>query len=131
MSNPPPPIHPSIQFALVGAGHIGWRHAAQMQRCGILTAVADIVPEKAAHLAQAFGAVAYPSLDTLLSASQPDLVAICTPNYLHAAHSIRALESGCHVLCEKPMCLSGTEARAMIDTARQTERHLFVVKQNR
>jgi UDP-N-acetyl-2-amino-2-deoxyglucuronate dehydrogenase len=131
MSNPLPPIPPSIRFALVGAGHIGWRHAAQMQRCGILTAVADIDEEKAAHLAQAFGALAYPSLDALLSAGQPDLVAICTPNYLHAPHSIQALESGCHVLCEKPMCLSGTEARAMIEAARQAERHLFVVKQNR
>jgi len=131
MSNPLPPILPSIQFALVGAGHIGWRHAAQMQRCGMLTAVADIDEKKAARLAQAFGAVAYPSLDALLSAGPPDVVAVCTPNYLHAAQSIRALESGCHVLCEKPMCLSGTEARAMIAAARQAERHLFVVKQNR
>jgi len=88
MSNPLPPI----RFALVGAGHIGWRHAAQMQRCGQLTAVADIVPEKAARLTQAFGILAYPSLDALLSADQPDLVAVCTPNYLHAGQSILALE---------------------------------------
>jgi UDP-N-acetyl-2-amino-2-deoxyglucuronate dehydrogenase len=131
MSNPLSPIPPSIRFALVGAGHIGRRHAAQMQRCGQLTAVADIVPEKAANLAEAFGARAYPSLDALLADEQPDLIAVCTPNYLHAGHSILALENGCHVLCEKPMCLSGTEARTMIAAARQAERHLFVVKQNR
>ncbi len=127
MSNP----SSLIRFALVGAGHIGRRHAAQMQRCGTLTAVADIVSEKAAGLSQAFGASPYPSLEALLSAAQPDVVAVCTPNYLHAGHSILALESGCHVLCEKPMCLSAGDARSMIAAARQAERHLLVVKQNR
>jgi predicted dehydrogenase len=116
---------------LVGAGHIGERHARQMARCGLLTAVADIVPEKAQRLAQQWNARAYPSLETLLAAEKPQLVAICTPNYLHAPQSIQALEGGAHVLCEKPMCLTTREATAMIAASRRTTRHLWVVKQNR
>jgi len=120
-----------IKFALIGAGHIGWRHAEQMARCGNLIAVADIVPERAEKLAEAFHTRAYGSLEALLVAEQPDVTAICTPNYLHAEQSIRALDAASHVLCEKPMCLHGAESAAMIAAARRSGRHLFVVKQNR
>jgi predicted dehydrogenase len=43
-------------------------------------------------------------LDVLLQENTAiDVVAICTPNGLHAQHSIKALHKGCHVVCEKPM----------------------------
>ncbi len=124
-------VTPPISFALVGAGHIGQRHAAQIARCGSLRAVADILPEKARRLADAYGARSYPSLEAMLDAGSPDVVVVCTPNYLHAPQSILALTAGAHVLCEKPMCLSTREASAMIDAAALAGRHLFVVKQNR
>ena len=127
MNNPPAPI----TFALIGAGHIGERHAAQMARCGRLIAIADIQPEKASRLAAQYEARPYPSAETLFAAEQPDVVAICTPNYLHASQSISALEKGAHVLCEKPMCLTTRDAQAMIAAAAAAGRHLFVVKQNR
>jgi UDP-N-acetyl-2-amino-2-deoxyglucuronate dehydrogenase len=120
-----------LRFALVGAGQIGSRHALQMVRCGMLTAIADVDMAKAGRLAETFHANAYPSLETLLAAETPDVVAVCTPNYLHARQSILALSSGCHVLCEKPMCLSVDEAAEMLAVARLTGRQLFVVKQNR
>ncbi len=127
MNNPPTPI----SFALIGAGHIGERHAAQMARCGRLAAIADILPEKASHLAARYKARPYPSAEALFAAEKPDVVAICTPNYLHAPQSIFALENGAHVLCEKPMCGTSLEAQSMIAAAAATGRHLFVVKQNR
>lgn len=130
MNNPSPPLTP-LRFALVGAGHIGERHARQMARCGLLTAVADTIPEKASRLAGQWKASGYPSMQALLTAEKVDLVAICTPNYLHSEQSILALEAGCHVLCEKPMCLRSEDARAMIAAAERSGRHLFVVKQNR
>jgi UDP-N-acetyl-2-amino-2-deoxyglucuronate dehydrogenase len=128
----PDQTHP-IRFALVGAGQIGSRHAPQMVRCGVLTAIADIDVEKAVRLADihAKDANVYPSLEALLAAESPDLVAICTPNWLHAPQSVLTLRSGCHVLCEKPMCLSTKEANEMLATARLTDKQLFVVKQNR
>lgn len=132
MNNPSNPLSDRlIQFALVGAGHIGERHARQMTRCGEFVAVADLRPEKAERLAARSNARAYPSLESLLDAERPDVVAICTPNYLHAPQSIRALEAGANVLCEKPMCLTTPDANAMIAAADRTGRALFVVKQNR
>lgn len=126
----PKPLAP-ISFALVGAGHIGQRHAAQIARCGRLTAVADILPERAHQLAAGYKARAYPSLEALLHTEQPAVVVICTPNYLHAPQTLLSLEAGAHVLCEKPMCLTTTEAGAMINAAEKAGRHLFIVKQNR
>jgi predicted dehydrogenase len=45
---------------------------------------------------------------------------------MHAEHTIRALQSGKHVLCEKPMAASLAECEAMIDAARKAERILGV-----
>jgi predicted dehydrogenase len=41
-------------------------------------------------------------VDDLLKNESVDMVAVCSPNGLHAEHSIKALNSGFHVLCEKP-----------------------------
>ena len=102
-----------------------------MARCGLLTAIADPDAERAGLLAQQYKARAYPSIEALLAKERVDLVAICTPNYLHAPQSILALEAGANVLCEKPMCLHTTEATAMIAAAKSAGKQLFVVKQNR
>ena len=59
------------------------------------------------------------------------MVAICTPNGLHAEHSIKSLRAGSHVLCEKPLCISVKDAKKMIGTAAQSQRKLFVVKSTR
>jgi len=126
-----PKTQAPISFALVGAGHIGQRHATQIARCGTLTAVADILPDRAQRLATQYDAHPYPTLEALLNAESPNVVVICTPNYLHAPQSTLALEAGAHVLCEKPMCLTTQDAMAMISAAEKANRHLFIVKQNR
>src|SRR5262249_24377965 len=60
-----------------------------------------------------------------------DVVAVCTPNGLHAEHAVRALNEGFHVSCEKPMALKVEDCRTMIDAAEKAGKRLFVVKQNR
>ena len=102
-----------------------------MQQYGQLVAVADIDLAKANAFATAFSTNAYDSLAQLLAHHTPDVVAICTPNGLHAAQTITALQAGCHVLTEKPMAISFTDATAMMQAAADSGRHLFVVKQNR
>ena len=60
-----------------------------------------------------------------------EIISVCTPNYLHASHSILALNHGKHVLCEKPLAIQVADAQKMIDAAERNQKKLFVVKQNR
>lgn len=119
-------------FALIGCGSIAERHAENIVKKGTLMAVCDIVPEKADKMAAKFNATPYYSTEKLLDTASPLTIAvICTPNGLHASHTILALEKGLHVLCEKPLCISIEDGKNMIKAAKKAGKYLFVVKQNR
>lgn len=121
-----------IRFAIIGCGRIAQRHAEHINKIGVLVAVCDIVPEKATALGDKYQANAYSSVEELLQAETAiDVVSVCSPNGLHAMHSIAALRSGFHVLCEKPMALSVQDCGEMIKEAEKANRRLFIVKQNR
>jgi len=121
-----------LKFAIIGCGRIAHRHAAVMQSYGMIQAVCDIVPSKAEAFAKLYNAEPYTSLHDLLhSEKEIDLVAICTPNGLHATQSIFCLENNLHVLCEKPMALSVDDCQAMMAAADKQRKMLFIVKQNR
>jgi len=121
-----------MKFALVGCGRIAQRHAEHIVKNGQLAAVCDIIKEKADSMASSYGAASYYDIEKLLQHEKGlDVVAVCTPNGLHAAHSIKILEAGSHVLCEKPMAITVADCRAMITASEQAGKNLFVVKQNR
>jgi predicted dehydrogenase len=123
----------SLKFALVGCGRIGNRHAEHMSNNGVITAVCDIDQAKASQLANSYQANAYVSIDDMLAQEKGniDVVAICSPNGLHAEHTIKSLRAGFHVLCEKPMAISVEDCGKMIHEAERANRRLFIVKQNR
>jgi len=121
-----------LKFAIVGCGRIARRHAEEAARIGHVAAVCDIVREKADLLAGQYGSIAYYRLEDLLSQQQDlDIISVCTPNGLHAKHSIQSLDAGIHVLCEKPMAIASIDAAKMIEAAERNNRKLHVVKQNR
>jgi predicted dehydrogenase len=121
-----------IRFAIIGCGRIAQRHAVHIKSKGVLAAVCDVVKEKADQLAREYGAIPFYSIDELLKAEAGlDVVSVCTPNGLHAEHSIKALRAGYHVLCEKPMALRVTDCEMMISSAEKAGRRLFIIKQNR
>jgi UDP-N-acetyl-2-amino-2-deoxyglucuronate dehydrogenase len=121
-----------IQFAIVGCGRIAQRHAEHINNKGILKAVCDTEPAKADALATKYGAKAYYTIEEMLAAEKEvNIVAVCSPNGLHAEHSIKALKAGFHVLCEKPMAISVTDCGAMIQAAEKSNKRLFAIKQNR
>ena len=60
-----------------------------------------------------------------------DVASICTPNGLHAEHTIKSLQAGLNVLCEKPMALDVNDCGRMIQEAEKANKSLFIVKQNR
>ena len=119
-------------IAIVGAGNIGKRHAKWANKYGNLVAVADVKISRATLLAKKYKCNAYSSLTNMLvTQSNIDLVAICTPNGLHVAHTITALEFGNNVLCEKPMALTIGGCEQMIHATEVMNKRLFIVKQNR
>jgi len=121
-----------LAIAVVGVGHIGTQHARHANAFGRLVAVCDIKQDRVRSVARQYNCKYYVSLDDLLmNEKQLDLVSICTPNGLHAEHSIKALKAGCNVLCEKPMATSVRDCERMIHAAEETNKRLFIVKQNR
>ncbi len=73
----------------------------------------------------------FSALDEALSAASFDLVIITTPNHLHAEQARAALESGCHVLVEKPFTLSSEDARSLLALAEEKEKSLNVYQNRR
>lgn len=121
-----------LNFAIIGCGRIGNRHAEHINNIGNLSAVCDIEKEKADALSRNYNCNAYYDIhDLLKNEKKVNVIAICTPNGLHASHTISALSSGFDVLCEKPMGLTPHECGEMIKTAERHNRRLFAVKQNR
>jgi UDP-N-acetyl-2-amino-2-deoxyglucuronate dehydrogenase len=122
----------SLSFAIIGCGNIAKRHAEQIQVVGKLVAVCDIVRSKAVELRKKYSAEVFSSIEELFANKKEiDVTVICTPNGLHASHSIISLRAGCHVLCEKPMAINSSDCLLMIQEAEKAGKHLFVVKQNR
>jgi UDP-N-acetyl-2-amino-2-deoxyglucuronate dehydrogenase len=122
-----------VKFAVIGAGHIGKRHAEMIMRNpdAELVAISDILP------AEKLGLENYPvpyfnSAEALFNSGlEFDVVNVCSPNGLHASHSILALENKKHIVCEKPMGLSKAECEQVIYTALRVSRQVFCVMQNR
>ncbi len=122
----------ALRIGVLGCGRIGQRHVTHAARVGKLVAVCDCIPERADDLAKTMGCRAYHDLkDLLASEADMDVMAVCTPNGLHAEHTIESLKAGKHVLCEKPMALTTGDCISMIRTAETQNRRLFIVKQNR
>ena len=94
-----------------------------------VSAVAEVVAiasrsiDKARAAAARFGVPrAYGSYDELLADPRIDAVYNPLPNHLHVPWTVRALEAGKHVLCEKPIALDAAEARTLLDARARTGR---------
>lgn len=84
-----------------------------------LVAVYSRDQERADTFSEKHGAdAAYSDLDSLLADSRVDAVFVASPNHLHAPQTIRAAAAGKHVLCEKPMANSVTDAAAMVSACK-------------
>lgn len=122
----------TLRFGIVGCGRIGQRHAEHIVNNGILAAVCDVDSEKNLAMESKYKCKTYLGLEEMLHGEEKlDVVAICTPNGLHAQHTISILRAGVHALCEKPMALTVQDCGEMIKEAEKASKRLFIVKQNR
>lgn len=126
---------PELRFAIVGCGRIAKRHSELLglnQISGAkLVAVCDIDPKKAQAYGERFKVPFFTDMHEMMKSAEIDVVTILTPSGMHAEHAVALAPYGKHIVVEKPMALTLTDADAMIDACRKAGVHLFVVKQNR
>lgn len=122
-----------IRFAVVGCGHIGKRHAEMVVRDpgAELVALCDIRPKEELGI-EAYPVAFFSDMTSLLqSGLDIDVINICVPNGLHAELAIQAIESGHHVVIEKPMALHVQDAERVLQTSLKYQKEVFCVMQNR
>ena len=119
---------------MVGVGSFALNHVipaiTRSQTCE-LTALVSGNAEKAARVAENYGVpdasvYSYDNFDDIANDDTIDIVYIVLPNGLHAEYTIRALEAGKHVMCEKPMANTVQECRDMIAAAEAADRKLMI-----
>ena len=124
-----------LKFALIGCGRIAYKHAEILknQIAGAsLSAVCDIIPEKAKNTGEKYGIPWYTDYNEMLRTEDIDVVNILTESGNHARHTIEVVEKyQKHIVVEKPMALSLSDADEMIRVCDAHGVKLFVVKQNR
>ncbi len=118
-----------INVGLIGCGSIAQiRHIPEYvanKNCKIY-GVYDLNFERASEIAKTLGAKAYQTYEELLQDENIDAVSVLSPNFLHAEHTINALNSKKHVLCEKPMATTLEECNNMIDASKKNGKKLMI-----
>ncbi|MFM2225870.1 MAG: hypothetical protein RJA07_2072 [Bacteroidota bacterium] len=122
-----------LNFAVIGCGNIGNRHLHVLLQNKNANVIAACDIEKSKNPSSIIiGNYSFTtSFNEIITNPKIDIVNICTPHHLHALMSIEALKNGKHVLVEKPMCLTSSDAKKMNAAAIKYNRQLIVVKQNR
>jgi predicted dehydrogenase len=118
-----------MNIAFAGAGYITNIHAqaASVQQGVELVALVNRSSPKANALAQKYGITQqFETVDQLLAAGGVDALVVGTPNYLHAAQTIAALNAGVHVMVEKPMAMNALEAHQMMEASERSGAILMV-----
>jgi UDP-N-acetylglucosamine 3-dehydrogenase len=124
----------TLKVGVIGCGSIAkYRHLPEykLNKNVEIVAVCDIVAERAEKMAEEYGAKAFSDYKEVLKLEDIDAISVCLPNYLHAPVSIDALNTGKHVICEKPMATSKEEAEAMINAAKRNDKKLMIAHNQR
>jgi predicted dehydrogenase len=118
-----------LNIAVIGLSGIGLTHVRAIL-ANDHTELAGVCASRESSLAKARelapGVFATTQVEELLQQDGIDAVVVATPDHYHAVHTIAALESGKHVLCEKPMADKLDDCIRMVETAKKAERALFV-----
>jgi predicted dehydrogenase len=114
----------NLRAAVVGVGFVGRAHIEALWRLGI--PIQGVLGSSASRTEAACRSMglsrAYASLDELVGDSSVDVVHVCTPNYLHFPETQAALQSGKHVMCEKPLAMNTQETVALVELAKKQGR---------
>ena len=114
----------NLRAAVVGVGFVGKAHIEALRglRIPIQGVVGSWVTRTEAVCRSLGLSHAYASLEELVGDSSLDVVHVCTPNYLHFPEAQAALQSGKHVMCEKPLAMNTQETGALVELAKKQGR---------
>lgn len=115
-----------VNCGVIGVGYLGSHHAriySEMDNVN-LVGVFDINPDRAQEIAETYHCPAFSSMEAL--AEKCEALSVVTPTTKHAETAIPLLKLGCHLLVEKPLCVTLEEAEQMIQTANECQRYLQV-----
>ena len=118
-----------IKIGILGCGKIAQvRHIPEYAENPDVELAAFYNPsrKRAEEQAEKYGGKVYDTAEELLADESIDAVSICAANYAHAELSIKALEAGKHVLCEKPMATTLADCEAMVECAKRTGKFLMI-----
>ena len=120
-----------VRLGLIGVGGIGNLHLGNLPKLKNveLTAVCDLVKEKADRAAAEHKCAAFVDSRELLKARACDAVLIATPHYGHTTIGIDALKAGLHVLVEKPISVHKADCERLI-AAHQKKSQVFAAMFN-
>jgi predicted dehydrogenase len=117
-----------VRWGVLGAAAIAvdrFLPAMAVARAATLAGIASRSADKARAVAQAFGIPRhFDSYEALIDDPGIDALYVPVPNHLHVEWSVRALEAGKHVLCEKPLCLSAADVLTLIAARDKSGRHI-------
>lgn len=122
-----------IKFAVIGAGHIGKRHAEMIRREeeAELVAMVDVRSKEACDAID-FEVPFFETVEDLIASGiEFDVMNVCTPNGFHATQSITGLTAKKHIVCEKPLGLTKDSCEKVIFKSLQVNKQVFCVMQNR
>lgn len=110
-----------LRLGIIGAGRIAGAYSEVVGACGQVevVGVADLDPKAAEAIAAQVECPVFFTHRQLAETASPDAVIVCTPPVTHPDIAIEMLSQGIHVMCEKPLAISSTEARRMIEVAEQ------------
>jgi predicted dehydrogenase len=117
-----------MKIAFAGTGYINKIHAQAAKNLGLdLVAVVNHKQDSMAEFGKRFNITRqYETVEAMLTDGEVDALVVGTPNYLHASQTIAALDTGVHVMVEKPMAMNATEAEQMLEAAEKSGSLLMV-----
>jgi len=110
-----------LRWGIIGTGRVAEQMAAAINSCTVAT-LAGVVgrdPAKTADFAGRYGTTSVSTVTAL--ASSVDVVYIASPNALHAEHVTTAASVGAHILCEKPLANTPSQARELVAACNAAE----------
>ena len=130
----PDPPGKKLGWAIVGLGSLSINQIlpafAKCEKSKVVAFVSGH-PDKANKLALRYevnkkNIYNYQNYDSIKDNPDVDVIYIVLPNGMHAEYTVRGLQAGKHVLCEKPMANTPAECQQMVDAGRKADRKLMI-----